>query len=64
MNGGKGGIVFDDPVSSLDHRRRERVAKRLAAEAVQRQVIIFTHDIYFLCLLEEEAKRVGAAVVT
>lgn len=64
LNGGKGGIVFDDPVSSLDHRRRERVAKRLAAEAVQRQVIIFTHDIYFLCLLEEEAKRVGAAVVT
>lgn len=64
LSGGKGGIVFDDPVSSLDHRRRERVAKRLAAEAVQRQVIIFTHDIYFLCLLAEEAKQMGAAVVT
>lgn len=64
LNGGKGGIVFDDPVSSLDHRRRERVAKRLAAEAMQRQVIIFTHDIYFLCLLAEEAKQVGAAVAT
>lgn len=64
LSGGKGGIVFDDPVSSLDHRRRERVAKRLAGEAVQRQVIIFTHDIYFLCLLAEEAKQVGAAVVT
>lgn len=64
LSGGKGGIVFDDPVSSLDHRRRERVAKRLAFEAVQRQVIIFTHDIYFLCLLAEEAKQVGAAVVT
>lgn len=64
LSGGRGGIVFDDPVSSLDHRRRERVAKRLAAEAVQRQVIIFTHDIYFLCLLAEEAKQVGAAVVT
>ncbi|MFZ7072602.1 AAA family ATPase [Pseudomonas aeruginosa] len=64
LSGGKGGIVFDDPVSSLDHRRRERVARRLAAEAVQRQVIIFTHDIYFLCLLAEEAKQVGAAVVT
>lgn len=36
VSGGKGGIVFDDPVSSLDHRRRERVAKRLAAEAAQR----------------------------
>ena len=64
LSSGKGGIVFDDPVSSLDHRRRERVAKRLATEAVQRQVIIFTHDIYFLCLLVEEAKQVGAAVVT
>lgn len=64
LSGGKGGIVFDDPVSSLDHRRRERVAKRLAAEAMQRQVIIFTHDIYFLCLLAEEAKQVGAAVAT
>lgn len=64
LSGGKGGIVFDDPVSSLDHRRRERVAKRLAAEAVQRQVIIFTHDIYFLCLLAEEIKQVGAALVT
>lgn len=64
LSSGKGGIVFDDPVSSLDHRRRERVAKRLATEAVQRQVIIFTHDIYFLCLLAEEAKQVGAAVVT
>lgn len=64
LSGGKGGIVFDDPVSSLDHRRRERVAKRLAGEAMQRQVIIFTHDIYFLCLLAEEAKQVGAAVAT
>lgn len=64
LNGGKGGIVFDDPVSSLDHRRRERVAKRLAFEAAQRQVIVFTHDIYFLCLLAEEAKLAGAPIAT
>lgn len=62
--GGKGGIVFDDPVSSLDHRRRERVATRLAIEAVQRQVIVFTHDIYFLCLLAEKAKLAGVPIVT
>ena len=60
----KGGIVFDDPVSSLDHRRRERVAKRLAVESTQRQVIIFTHDIYFLCLLIEETKLSGAPILT
>lgn len=60
----KGGIVFDDPMSSLDHRRRERVARRLVAEAAQRQVIVFTHDIYFLCLLAEEAQAASVAVAT
>lgn len=64
LTGGKGGIIFDDPVSSLDHRRRERVARRLTAEAAQRQVIIFTHDIYFLCLLAEEAARAGVPIAT
>lgn len=64
LSAAKGGIVFDDPVSSLDHRRRERVAKRMAAEAAQRQVIVFTHDIYFLCLLVEEAKRACVAIAT
>lgn len=56
--------MFDDPVCSLDHRRRERVAKRLADEAEKRQVIILTHDIYFLNLLTEAAGRAGRPVVT
>ncbi len=56
---GRGGIVFDDPVSSLDHRRRWHVAKRLAEEAKQRQVIVLTHDIYFLCILQQEADAAG-----
>ena len=64
LSGGKGGIVFDDPVSSLDHRRRERVAKRLVAEAAHRQVIVFTHDIYFLCILAEEAEAAGMPIAT
>ena len=64
LSGGKGGIVFDDPVSSLDHRRRERVARRLTEEAARRQVIIFTHDIYFLCLLAEEAKLAAVPIAT
>lgn len=54
------GIVFDDPVSSLDHKRRERVSRRLAEEAKYRQVVVFTHDLYFMNLLVTEAKRVGA----
>lgn len=51
------GIVFDDPVSSLDHIHRDRVAERLATESLKRQVVIFTHDIAFLVLLEETCRE-------
>lgn len=64
LSGDKGGVVFDDPVSSLDHRRRGLVAKRFAAEAAHRQVIVFTHDIYFLCILMEEAEAAGVPITT
>jgi hypothetical protein len=50
-------IIFDDPVSSLDHIWRERIARRLVAEAKIRQVIVFTHDILFLRLLLDECSR-------
>ena len=50
-------IIFDDPVSSLDHIWRERIARRLVAEASKRQVIVFTHDLLFLRLLLDEAGR-------
>lgn len=59
---GRGGIVLDDPVSSLDHRRRWEAAERLAKESLTRQVIIFTHDIYFLLILEQKAEEVGATL--
>ena len=50
------GIVFDDPMSSLDHNYRRRVAKRLVEEAAHRQVIVFTHDLTFLFDLQREAE--------
>jgi energy-coupling factor transporter ATP-binding protein EcfA2 len=50
---GKSTIVFDDPVSSLDHVHREAVAKRLAELGRDHQVIVFTHDIALLFLLNE-----------
>lgn len=50
------GIVFDDPVSSLDYKWREGVARRLVQEARTRQVIVFTHDIVFLLLLKQFAE--------
>ena len=49
-------ILFDDPVSSLDHNWRGNVAKRLVAESRSRQVIVFTHDIVFLLALAEKAE--------
>lgn len=52
-------IVFDDPVSSLDHMHRERVAARLAEEGLKRQIVVFTHDIAFLFLLYEACREQG-----
>ena len=53
------GIVFDDPVSSLDYKWREGVARRLVQEAKTRQVIVFTHDVVFLLLLKQFAEEQG-----
>lgn len=53
-------VVFDDPVSSLDHRRVKEVAERIARLAGENQVIVFTHDILFattLLNLFEKSKR-------
>lgn len=49
-------IVFDDPVSSLDHLHRDRVAARLAEAGQSRQVVVFTHDMAFLLLLDEACR--------
>jgi len=53
-------VIFDDPVSSLDHRRINEVAQRIARLAGDNQVIVFTHDILFtttLLSLFEKSKR-------
>lgn len=49
------GVIFDDPVTSLDHRIREGVVNALVAEAKDRQVIVFTHDLAFYCELMSAA---------
>jgi len=58
----KSAIVFDDPVSSLDHKWRNRIAKRIVGEAKTRQVIIFTHDITFLIMLQEHAEKLSVDI--
>lgn len=46
--GKRSGIILDDPVTSLDHGRVRRVARRLIEEAAKgRQIIIFTHNLVF-----------------
>ena len=59
------GIIFDDPVNSLDHIRRQTIAERLIAESKVRQVIVFTHDITFLLALQTlAAEQTVDCVVT
>lgn len=58
---GRSALIFDDPVSSLDHMRRERIAKRLVLEAKQRQIIVFTHDLAFAWALKDFADEHGVA---
>jgi hypothetical protein len=57
LNPAAAGVIFDDPVNSLDHHRREKIAHRLAQESSGRQVIVFTHDIVFLNQLIEAATQ-------
>ena len=53
-------IVLDDPISSLDHERIDYFVKRLRKEAKNRQVIVFTHDLYFANLFKEkEAHKIA-----
>ena len=53
MGSTKDPVLFDDPVSSLDYRRLEAVAERLANLASEHQVIVLTHNIAFVAALLE-----------
>ena len=52
-------IVFDDPVSSLDHEYSEKIAARLVDVSKNRQVVIFTHDISFMLELQRKSEENG-----
>lgn len=51
------GIIFDDPVTSLDDKRKNEIATRLVEEAELRQVIIFTHDLVFVSNLLSKCEQ-------
>lgn len=50
-------VIFDDPVSSLDHRRTREVAERIVSLSETNQVIVFTHDIFFAVTLLQIIER-------
>lgn len=64
LTDGSGAIVIDDPVSSLDRDRSAKVAKRIAEEALKRQVIVFTHDMVFFNELCRTADSQGIEPTT
>lgn len=62
LDGSRSALILDDPVTSLDHIRRDLVATRLVALAENRQVILFTHDVAFVADLKREARAKGVSV--
>lgn len=48
-------LVFDDPTSSLDENYEECVVQRLCSIASERQVIIFTHRLSLLNMIQDYA---------
>ncbi len=52
-------FVFDDPISSLDQNYEEAVVQRLCSIASERQVIIFTHRLSLLAMVQDYAKKVS-----
>jgi len=58
----KSAAIFDDPVSSLDHKWRYKISKRIVEESKNRQVIVFTHDITFLLLIQEHSAELDSDI--
>lgn len=55
----KSTFVFDDPISSLDQDYEEKVAERLVELPKSRQVLVFTHRLSLMALLNEVSKKHG-----
>lgn len=50
-------VIFDDPATSFDHDRKERIAKRIVHESETRQIVVFTHDLMFASYLHDEVEN-------
>lgn len=49
-------VIFDDPVTSLDHNIIDEVATRLVSLSKDRQVIIFTHSILLFNSIKQKSE--------
>ena len=58
------GVILDDPVTSLDERWKNTLARHLVELAKLRQVIIFTHDLAFLYHVKSNSEELDVDVVT
>lgn len=50
-------FIFDDPISSLDQTFEEKVIARLVELSEERQVLIFTHRLSFLVMMNDLAGK-------
>ncbi len=57
-------FIFDDPISSLDQDFEERVVSRLVELAKHRQVIVFTHRLSLVTLIEDVVKKLKDIAVS
>ena len=57
VDNAKNTIVFDDPINSLDIDYRESIADIIVELSGDRQIIVMTHDLYFLRLLKDIYKN-------
>jgi len=55
--GAKTPFIFDDPISSLDQVYEEATAQRLVALCKNRQVLVFTHRLSLVGLLEKYTEK-------
>jgi len=54
-------FIFDDPISSLDLEYEEAVVQRLIEVSKTRQVVVFTHRLSMLGMMQDYAKKADIA---
>ena len=58
IDGSLNTIIFDDPVNSLDLEYRESIARKIINLSNDRQIVVLTHDLYFVRLLSDIHKEI------